>query len=156
MEPSYSSNNNGNQNHVLDEDAFWEVAFMERSEPGAMRHHDVGSSNDNDNDDDNDDVTAKRPHTYIIPNSNCVVLHLQPLPSLDGIWTPLGADAWYVCENLCMLDASYDDFVSFFHGRHGWIPVSQMTRRRNKLTLVLLFALSVMYACCGIGMVPLS
>ena len=86
-----TSPSNSFQAKQVDEDAFWEVALLgiESSLPRLNQ--------DDDDDDDYstcDDLATTRSHTYTIPYSNGVTLNVQPLPSTDGIWTPLGADVW--------------------------------------------------------------
>ena len=108
-----SSNGTNAQTNDDDDDAFWQVAFMGRNEPLSIQqrllHHgddddDNNSSSSSKQEDSNNDktttmtttTTPTRYQTYTIPNSHGVTLRVQPLASTDGIWTPLGAEAWYV------------------------------------------------------------
>ena len=76
-----------------DDDAFWAVALM--GESTATQHN---SRDDESDSDENvafeDAMSQSRIDRYVIPNSNGVTLSVSPLSSNEGIWSPLGADAW--------------------------------------------------------------
>jgi hypothetical protein len=80
-------------------DEFWEIA-MEQQER-------VESS-----DDDDDNTEPSRRMRYKLPkhtntNTTTTTLELQPLAAKDGIWIPLGADAWYASALLATMFFQY-------------------------------------------------
>jgi hypothetical protein len=70
---------------------FWQIALEEMETATAFFEQDS-------DDDDNDDATNNHGYSklvsYKLPNTS-MVLELRPLKSNDGIWSPVGADAWY-------------------------------------------------------------
>jgi hypothetical protein len=108
-----------------DDDAFWNIALMHHDVSSSIRteknHNPGDDSIDHDDDDDNqnsdDAVMRSRTISYRLPimagdygdadddnNSSsdptssmtkAITLHLSPLPCSQGIFSPLGAQAWY-------------------------------------------------------------
>jgi len=79
-------------------DAFWNVALMRRGEPTTT----TGPAHDDDNSHVDEDVTSEggtvssgaRIERYMIPAAHGVTVSVSPLPASEGIWSPLGANAW--------------------------------------------------------------
>ena len=74
-----------------DNDEFWSIAMEACSSPFML-----------DSDDDYDDDDSQRVVRYPLPNTQ-IILELQPLAATEGIWSPLGADAWYASALLTSL-----------------------------------------------------
>lgn len=86
------------KNDDHEDDEFWAVAMSNNNIE--RRPWAEGNNHDNDDDDDDDDIVGSeaKAFRYVIPNTddnNVVTLNLRPLPATDGIWSPVGADAWY-------------------------------------------------------------
>ena len=87
-----------------DEDEFWQVAF-ENDGPscgGFMGDTDFDDDEALNSDNNRHDEDIARAITYNIPwrsirdeDSTVIPLKLSPLPDADGIWSPLGAQAWH-------------------------------------------------------------
>ena len=97
-------------------DEFWEIAFWDDGAPslavwnGRSGLH-LNSDGDDDGDDNIDATIVQGPKRYRFPNTD-VDLLLAPLPAIDGIWSPVGADAWYssaLLSTLLILQPSEDD-----------------------------------------------
>ena len=86
-----------------DNDDFWNIALSEESVKDASFQ-----SQDEDVDDEEDYYDSKENSAvakftkYHLPTTD-VTLRLQSLPSTDGVWSPLGADAWYASALLASL-----------------------------------------------------
>jgi hypothetical protein len=95
-----------------DDDEFWKVALSEE-----QNHSDLIQDRDlleEDSDDERETSGPLRPITYHIPwinsqksdgndssrTDNVLKLRLSPLPDNEGIWSPLGAQAWYASSLL--------------------------------------------------------
>lgn len=92
-----------------DTDAFWEIALMQHSEGAFIEE-------DNDDEEDDDDEAAANDNnghggsargagkvsSYRLPNTS-ITLKLARLPPEDGVWSPVGADAWYASALLSAL-----------------------------------------------------
>jgi predicted nicotinamide N-methyase len=68
-----------------DLDGFWQIALDSTSE---------GPWRDEDDSDKDGDEDSARISFYRLPTTN-ITLQAQPLPATDGIWSPVGAAAWY-------------------------------------------------------------
>lgn len=120
------------QNETEEGDDFWQVALMPRDNEDMLPDWKLYGV-----DEDDDDVVAK-PFRYILPTRNLqsqsakIDLVLYPLPAMDGVWSPVGADAWYasaLLSSLLMLQVQDDT------------PKPQITERKlsqNPLSSILL------------------
>eukprot|EP00980_Cylindrotheca_fusiformis_P014862 scaffold4056_cov115-Cylindrotheca_fusiformis.AAC.6 len=76
-----------------DEDAFWKIEL------------ETNSINDRElliNDEDDCVPDVGKTVAYRLPSTN-IELHLESLPAADGVWSPLGADAWYASALLASM-----------------------------------------------------
>lgn len=83
----------------VEDDAFWSVAFLQDNETRERLHREGSDDDDDDGQRSSDDDLESNPSSspikrYTIPNSDGTVISVSPLPSKEGIWSPLGADAW--------------------------------------------------------------
>lgn len=87
-----------------DEDEFWQVAFENEGPScgGFMEDPDLGDDEAWNSDNKGHVEKIARAITYKIPwrsirdeDSTVISLKLSPLPDADGIWSPLGAQAWH-------------------------------------------------------------
>lgn len=78
-----------------DEDEFWQLALDHHNSEGAA------FSKEN-QDSDSEEEELSRAITYNIPweDPSFLSLKLSPLPDRDGIWSPLGAQAWHASSLL--------------------------------------------------------
>lgn len=84
-----------------EDDDFWKIALEE--EPTSNREKNgVWDDDDDDDESDSDAIDGMRPVAYRLPITN-VTLHLESLPAADGVWSPLGADAWYASALLASM-----------------------------------------------------
>jgi len=101
-----------------EKDDFWIIAMQESSQSGEVPIDRPTVEDDNDDDDtvDADEgEDSSKCTTYRIPTrihrdaddeDECHLftpLRLSPLPSTDGVWSPVGADAWYASALLACL-----------------------------------------------------
>jgi hypothetical protein len=82
--------------------------------------------NEDDSDKDGDEDSA-RINFYRLPTTNITlqVLHLQtqPFPATDGIWSPVGAAAWYSSALLATILLVEDDETGSIFPKHCSRPV---------------------------------
>lgn len=80
------------------DDEFWAVALMGETTATQSATREEQDDENGDTSDENmafqDTVSPSRFDRYAIPNSNGVMLTVNPLPLHDGILSPLGAHAW--------------------------------------------------------------
>ena len=93
-----------------DDDEFWKIALSEEQSHSRFPDRDL----EEDSNDERKNSGALRPVTYHIPwrnspesdgndssrSDNVLKLRLSPLPDHEGIWSPLGAQAWYASSLL--------------------------------------------------------
>lgn len=86
-----------------DDDGFWQVAFMAETK-GLEQYHYSDSDDEDDSDDKNAcrNIIGGKTTTYKFPNTS-VTMRLAELPAVDGVWSPVGADAWYASALLTCL-----------------------------------------------------
>lgn len=86
-----------------DNDDFWNIALSEESVKDAFFQSQDEDVDDKEEDHDSEEISAVAKFTkYHLPTTD-VTLRLQSLPSTDGVWSPLGADAWYASALLASL-----------------------------------------------------
>ncbi|KAL3934143.1 MAG: hypothetical protein SGBAC_010074 [Bacillariaceae sp.] len=92
------------QEEEEEDDDFWKIALEE--EPASNREKNGVWDDDDDDDDGNESdsgaIDGFKPVAYRLPTTN-VTLHLESLPAADGVWSPLGADAWYASAILASM-----------------------------------------------------
>ena len=84
-----------------DLDGFWQIALDDSTPEAPWR-------DENDSDKDGDDEDSARISRYRLPTTN-ITLQAQPLPATDGIWSPVGAAAWYSSALLATILLVEDD-----------------------------------------------
>ncbi|CAJ1942466.1 unnamed protein product [Cylindrotheca closterium] len=82
-----------------DDDDFWKIALEE--EPTSNREKN-GAWGDDDDSNGDDTIDGSKPVAYRLPTTQ-VTLHLESLAASNGIWSPLGADAWYASALLASM-----------------------------------------------------
>jgi predicted nicotinamide N-methyase len=96
-----------------DLDGFWQIALDSTSE---RRWRD---ENDSDEDGDEDSARISR---YLLPTTS-ITLQAQPLPATDGIWSPVGAVAWYSSALLATILLEEDEEIGSLFPKHCRKPV---------------------------------
>lgn len=87
---------------VQEDDDFWKIALED--EPASNRN-----KNGIWDDDSDDDVgVSRKPVAYRLPTTDHTTLHLESLAASDGVWSPLGADAWYASALLATMVLTND------------------------------------------------
>lgn len=103
--------------HDDEDDGFWAIAMEGSGTNDQMNHRSwrneavfgEGNSHDDDDDSETGNDASTKVISYRIPGvddvDDCpsVILQLRPLPASDGIWSPIGADAWYASALLASL-----------------------------------------------------
>lgn len=93
--------------NVGEDDVFWSIALNH----GSTSEKHVADWKTAEEDDENINIDSK-PKVYQIPSlshkadktgTSTTVLKLCPLPQSDGVWSPVGADAWYSSALLAVL-----------------------------------------------------
>jgi Lysine methyltransferase len=114
-------------------DDFWMIAMDDRTGREGYVRWDVG---DNEGEDDVDD--SAKTTSYRIPSmisedrdSGTVTLKLRPLPPTDGIWSPVGADAWYASALLAALLIQKDTHNATF--RHPFSNVFSLESNNDEV-----------------------
>mmetsp|Transcript_23403 Transcript_23403/g.43464 ORF Transcript_23403/g.43464 Transcript_23403/m.43464 type:complete len:370 (+) Transcript_23403:206-1315(+) len=86
------------QDHKDEDDGFWDIALRLDPCEGGFHDHRNEQEESSDDDDDKDALGGIKPTKYRLPvatKPSIVVLELSPLAKEDGVWAPVGADAWY-------------------------------------------------------------
>eukprot|EP00934_Nitzschia_sp_Nitz4_P006961 Nitzschia sp. Nitz4//scaffold130_size63480//15354//16310//NITZ4_006242-RA/size63480-processed-gene-0.77-mRNA-1//1//CDS//3329535168//6951//frame0 len=91
-------------------------------------------SQDHESDDDSQDLADQaKVWTYHLPHCRDTPLRLRPLPATDGVWSPVGADAWYASALLsCMLLSSLSSKQSLEHPFSSLVRDSTCTDKQTK------------------------
>jgi hypothetical protein len=97
-----------------DLDSFWKIALDDSTSEGPWR-----AENDSDKDGDED---SARINFYRLPTTN-ITLQAQPLPATDGIWSPVGAAAWYSSALLAIILLMEDKETGSIFPKHCSKPV---------------------------------
>ena len=84
---------------MKEDDDFWKIALED--EP--VNNRDKNGVWEDDSDSDDAMAVASKPVAYRLPTTNQTTLHLESLAASDGIWSPLGADAWYASALLATM-----------------------------------------------------
>lgn len=113
-----------------DNDGFWAIALDDN-------HRHEWQCRDDDDESEEVDTTIARAVTYRIPNlgddGSQAILRLRPLPPSDGIWSHVGADAWYSSALLASLLLSKPDEENHESFRHPFTTMFA-SRSPNKST----------------------
>ena len=93
---------------MSDNDDFWNIALSEPLQEFGNKKQQQEEEENDESSSSSFDVSQSKAKLYRLPTTD-ITLKLQSLPSANGVWSPLGADAWYASAVLASLLLSRRD-----------------------------------------------